>query len=337
MTGLTIAMAWSASHNEAMGSAAASPSIVSGRRPFRLGLRFSLRTFLAAITIFCVLLGWRLHRAKMQREAARAIRDGAGRIHYDYERLDFLTGEIDAEARPWEPAWLLALVGIDFFHDVTDVSAPTDYGRGPAARIAPHLGRLSALRSIEVNLDEAEMRQIGRFRRLESFGLWNWWEVSDESVQELCQLPRLKHVRLGDSPVSDRSLALLARLPNLEVLELQGTRITDDGLAVLAGHPRLRGLGIGGSPRRKGSFSDAGLVHLARLPQLEELNLEFTRVTPAGLAALQKLPRLGRLNLRGSTADDYDLVAPLFPNCRVSAEQKTPAAAASPPGEPSMP
>src|SRR5262247_3320064 len=106
-----------------MGSAAPSPAVVSRWRRFRLGLRFSLRTFLAAITVFCVLLGWWLHRAKVQREAVAAIRDGAGRVHYDYERLDFLTGDIDAEARPWEPAWLLALVGIDFFHDATDVSA----------------------------------------------------------------------------------------------------------------------------------------------------------------------------------------------------------------------
>ena len=323
-----------ASHNENMGSTASSPPLVSGGRRFRLGLRFSLRTLLAAMTIFCVVLGWRLHRAKLQREAVRAIRDGAGRVHYDYERLDFLTGDINAEARPWEPAWLLALVGIDFFHDATDVSAPTDYGRGPAGRVAPHLAQLPGLRSIEVNLDEAEMRQIGRFRRLESFGLWNWWQVSDDSVAQLCRLSRLKHLRLGDSQISDQSLTLLARLPNLEVLQFHGTKITDGGLAALAGHPRLKSLEIHGSPRTLASISDAGLARLAQLPQLEELNLEFTRITPTGLAVLQKLPRLSLLNLRGSTADDYDLIAPLLPNCQVAARQKPPVAPALPLGGP---
>ena len=60
------------------------------------------------------------------------------------------------------------------------------------------------------------------------------------------------------------------------------------------------------------------------MPQLEELELAHTGISPAGLKRLQSLPNLRYLDLRGSSADDHAAVAPLFPNCRVVATKKAP-------------
>lgn len=60
---------------------------------------------------------------------------------------------------------------------------------------------------------------------------------------------------------------------------------------------------------------------LAKIPNLEELDLQNTRVTPQGLTPLQGLPKLKSLMLSGSTADNYAAVAPMFRNCSVDANR----------------
>jgi len=303
-------------------------------------LRFSLRTFLALVTIFCIALTWQLHRAKLQRNAAAAIRAAGGWVYYDYQGHDLTTGKLVAAARPGEPQWLLNLVGVDFFHDVTVVNMVYD-DQGPKrldnkqspVNIAPHLAHFPRLRSLLVSgdyLDDEGMRVFGRLRQLETFYQWEGKAIGDAGAEHLRGLPRLRYVHLGDSLVGDRGLAALATVPNLDGLSMQRNKITDAGLASLAGHPKLKSLWIGGLEGLT-PITDAGVAHLANLPQLEELDLQHTRVTPEGLKALQKLPKLKSLLLSGSTADNYALVAPLFPNCVVDANKNPP-----PPGTPKL-
>lgn len=320
-------------------SSAAVNSPPAARRTFRLPLRFSLRTFLAAVTIFCVVLSWRLHRARLQRDAVAGIRAAGGWVYYDYHQFDAATGKLKAAAQPWEPAWLLGLVGSDFFHDVTVVNMVYDDNgprrldnARPPVNIAPHLAHFPQLRSLLISgnyLDDAGMATVGKLRRLESFYQWEGRAIGDDGAVQLGKLPNLQSIHLGSSQVGDRGLAALAKLPRLERLSMQRNKITDAGLPALAGSRTLKSLWIGGLEEQS-AISDAGLVHLANLPQLEELDLQNTRVTPAGLTPLQKLPKLKWLMLNGSAADDYAAVAPLFPNCVVDANK-------NPPPRPPMP
>lgn len=87
------------------------------------------------------------------------------------------------------------------------------------------------------------------------------------------------------------ALQCLADRPGA-VLEANG-QMTDDLLARVAGIPHLEVVRLGGSK----AVTDAGIRHLARLPQLRELDLSSTGVTDAGLAVLRDLPQLARLNL----------------------------------------
>jgi len=298
-----------------MSTPAATPTFARLSRRFRLSLRFSLRTFLATITIFCVVLGWRLHRAKLQREAAAAIRAGGGSVRYDYHPRDEVTVKWDTAVVPWEPAWLLALVGIDFSHDVTDISVGSRRDSPPPVNIASHLARFPRLKSLWVSgpyLDDEGLRTVGRLKWLELFYWVPVGAISDDGIAHLRDMPRLRSIDFRKSQLGNRSLATLARLPNLESLCMSGNKLTDAGLAVLADHPKLKSLRIGGFVEMS-PLSDAGVVHLAQIPQIEDLSLQYTQVTPEGLKPLQKLPHLKMLSLHGSKADDSAAVSPLFP------------------------
>jgi len=318
-----IATACVASHNDAVSNSKPIPSAVSRGRRFRLSLRFSLRTFLAAVTLFCVTLGWRMHRAKQQCDTVAAIRSAGGWVYYDYDTPDALTESVDPVATPWEPAWLLTLVGIDFFHDVTDVQLGFRLNSPPLENFASHLARFPRLKSLWVSgpyLDDEGLRTVGRLKRLELFYWAPVGAISDDGIAHLRDMPRLRSIDFRKSQLGDRSLATLARLPNLESLCMYGNRFTDAGLAVLAGHPKLKSLRIGGLVETS-PLGDAGVVHLARIPQLEDLGLQYTQVTPEGLKPLQRLPNLTAIYLQRSTADNSVAVAPLFPHCDVYCNQ----------------
>ena len=66
-------------------------------------------------------------------------------------------------------------------------------------------------------------------------------------------------------------------------LRLDGTQITDADLVHLRGLSNLQWLSLGGT-----RISDAGLVHLQELTRLRWVGLRYTRVTPAGIAQLKK-------------------------------------------------
>ena len=76
-------------------------------------------------------------------------------------------------------------------------------------------------------------------------------DVTDEGVKLLANMIQLRYLDLGGSQVSDRGLKHLSNLTNLEVLDLRSC-------------DNIRG---------------AGLAHVATLPKLRELNLDWGALT----------------------------------------------------------
>ncbi len=308
-----------------------SPPTSEPHKHRRFGVRFSLRTFLIGITLFCIVLAWRLHRAKEQRDAAAAIHAAGGWAYYDYQFTDPKSVDIDPLARPWEPDWLLKLVGIDFFHDVVSVNLVYNEdgpqrldNNKPPTNIAPQLAQFRRLRFLFMSgawVDDAGMAEVGKLRHLEKLYQWEGQHITDTGAEHLRGLPRLRFIHLGSSQVGDKGIAAIASLPSLEGVSMQRNKISDAGLAHFTGHPKLKELWIG-NIMAPSPITDAGVVHLAKIPNLEELDLQFTQVTVAGLKPLQTLPKLKNLMLDGSTANDLDAVAPMFPNCKVDARRK---------------
>ena len=119
--------------------------------------------------------------------------------------------------------------------------------------------------------------------------------VADADLAQLSDLPSL-HVLLLDSDrnaISDRGIEHLSKLTNLEHLRLRGAAIGDAGLQQIA--DSLVSLRILNLPQAK--FTDAGLAHLARLPQLEQLRFGSPHVTDGGIAHLKDFPQLKRVHL----------------------------------------
>jgi Leucine-rich repeat (LRR) protein len=81
------------------------------------------------------------------------------------------------------------------------------------------------------------------------------------------------------------------------------SKISDAGLSILRQHPSLQRLSLGNK-----DISNAGLVHLDHLRQLESLHLYNTRITDAGLAHLKQFPILKDLTLSETKITDRGLV-----------------------------
>ena len=67
-------------------------------------------------------------------------------------------------------------------------------------------------------------------------------------------------------------------------------------------------------------ITDAGLMHLKGLTNLEELGLSSTRVTDAGLVHLKGLTKLEKLGLVGTQVTDAGVaeLQKALPKCRIS-------------------
>ena len=97
--------------------------------------------------------------------------------------------------------------------------------------------------------------------------------------------------------------ALLERVSHLDhVMSLQlndSKKVTDAGLAHLARMPQLRHLDLSGC-----AITDRGLEVLRRLPQLEGIALIWTAVTDVGVANLSGCENLQRVDLFGTRTGD---------------------------------
>jgi endonuclease YncB( thermonuclease family) len=91
--------------------------------------------------------------------------------------------------------------------------------------------------------------------------------------------------------------------PGRPVAAIALRQATDNHLALLAVFPHLISVGVPSQP-----ITDAGLGHLEALTELEELNLNWTKVSAAGVLRLVKdRKRLRRLELSGVDVGDEHL------------------------------
>ena len=87
-------------------------------------------------------LGWFVRRATVQRDAVKATMAAGGNVQYDFQRN--AGSRLPGGSSPG-PKWLVGLIGIDFFADVTSVSI-----RGPQSdAILAHVGRLHRLQRLD--------------------------------------------------------------------------------------------------------------------------------------------------------------------------------------------
>lgn len=107
-----------------------------------------------------------------------------------------------------------------------------------------------------------------------------------------------------DNTFSDADLAHLKGFNQLRRLDLMGAfRVTDAGLVYLEDLANLQSLNL-----RSTNATDVGLEHLERLTQLRSLDISLPQVTDAGLAHLEGLAQLRSLDLSWTQVTDAGLV-----------------------------
>ena len=261
--------------------------MTSSDKADRRRFRFSVRLQMLAILVVALGLGWRVEKARTQREAVSAVRRSGGVVGYDYE-FDS-KGDPNPKGRPPGPRWLQRRLGPEYFGEVYMV-AFEDWKSRDELEGLEFLDGLTRLRSLYLDHaykitddDLAHLERIPHLRRL-----WlGHSRVGDAGLAMLKGHTEIQDLYIEGTPVTDAGLVHLREMKDLRVLDLRGTKVSDDGLANLAGFKQLKELAISGS-----GITDRGLDHLKGLTKLERLYHDGTRVSDAGLAALkQSLPR----------------------------------------------
>jgi hypothetical protein len=134
---------------------------------------------------------------------------------------------------------------------------------------------------------------------------WLPWHRQVESITEIKRLGgRVETVPVGPdwlrSIVSDEAMA---GYDHMSAVYLPNTEVTDAGLVHIKGLTDLETLILNNT-----QVTDAGLVHLKGLTNLRELDLNHTQVTDSGLVHLKGLHQLVVLELIGTEVNDAGLV-----------------------------
>ncbi len=112
--------------------------------------------------------------------------------------------------------------------------------------------------------------------------------ITDECLNELVKLPKLKGLGLWDTQVTDAGIKVVAKLTQLERINLGGTKITNSGLKDVSKLTNLTYLNL----RYISRITDPGLKELVKCKELENLYLGHTQITDMAEAELQKaLPK----------------------------------------------
>jgi hypothetical protein len=262
------------------------------------------------VLVFGLWLGWRVNKAREQREAVAAVAKYGGWVHYDHE---FVNGKLTPGGKPWAPRWLRRRIGDEFFQEVRQASLVYDDSTGKRydatnvkacddvlARVSGLPG-LKVLMLKETQATDEGLRQVGAMKGLEELFVWDAVSVTDAGVAHLAGLGRLKNVHISKSKITDESLAVLSGLPRMEKLSLQNNHFSDAGLARLKGKGRLKMLAIGLGDFR---VTDAGVAALRGCEALEVLDLQGSNVTDQGLEHLRGLTKLKALWLSGTGVTD---------------------------------
>jgi internalin A len=128
--------------------------------------------------------------------------------------------------------------------------------------------------------------------------------LTDKGLTYLAVLSSLEVLEISSGRITNAGLANLAKLPSLRYLILEGTNFTDDAMAYLKDFSSLRILDAGAL----NSLTDADMVHIANIPNLEEINLCWSGdISDNGMAALARLASLKKLYIPHSKVTDKGL------------------------------
>lgn len=268
--------------------------------------QFSLRTMLVLLIACAVFLGWRVYRARKNRERVDAVTVALAEI-------EKLGGDVRSEYKAYRSVtWLEALFDDPGSADdpvgAVEVSRVRFWGVSVTDADLQWLGGLTSLGWL--NLDGTEITDAGleRLRGLKNLKTLSLrsTNVTDDGLRNLSAMTKLKRLMLDKTDVTSAGMRHLRELKNLNWLNLRWTGIEDDGLQHLTGLTNLKMLNLENT-----NITDAGLMHLKRLTNLEALVLKHAR--HERLKKLANLPP-SKMNV---TDEGVEGLQRALPNCKV--------------------
>lgn len=156
--------------------------------PRRRWIQFSLRGFIVALTIGCLLLGYRVEKARRQCESVKSIEEVGGIVRYDWQPMVlffdhgkgplFCCEALDVGSsdtpQPRGPGWLRRFVGDEYFQNAQEVylfiPEPQVRKAIPFFRMLPDIKRVHAGDWIsDSTCEELKTELAGRKLILEHF------------------------------------------------------------------------------------------------------------------------------------------------------------------------
>jgi ribosomal protein L15 len=137
---------------------------------------------------------------------------------------------------------------------------------------------------------------------LESLQITDYRDLNDVDVAKLTGLKNLKTLVLTNSRITDAALKTIAEaFPDLVSLDVAySTQLTNAATREIAKLQQLETLNV-----RYCDFSDFGMMNIAKLPKLKILDIRANmQVGDGGLGTLAKLPALRNLKHRGTSVTD---------------------------------
>ncbi|MBX9677114.1 MAG: hypothetical protein K2X38_00020 [Gemmataceae bacterium] len=161
--------------------------------------------------------------------------------------------------------------------------------------------------------EKSGLGDVGKMHQLRALSLLNA-KVGDEHIRRLSSLKGLRFLCLAGNEISDEGLKSLTSMLDLEEIDLDRTKVCGDGFVHLRGTPKLRRIRI---TNEIGGLTEAGLKHLAKMPDLREIVGRGNIQSEAHIKLLAFAPKLQTLDLGDAAVSDESIKFLLdYPNLK---------------------
>ena len=184
-------------------------------------------------------------------------------------------------------------------------------------------------------LGDGHLEAVGKCERLVSIALGR--NTTDEGLEQLLGLPRLERLKTCSTNISGVGISKLVRLPNLERLAVDANQISAATMQALQSSPKLEGVNVDATKVNDARLeelsqfalidgihigqkvTDAGTIHLRKMPQLSTLTFSGTTITDAAIENMKGLTNLRYLDTTGTliSQEGRRKLDECLPNCKV--------------------
>ncbi len=209
--------------------------------------RISLRTLLICVTLLCIAIGRIAVTASRQRGAKEELQRLGVSVMYEHEWqysgkiISLASRLLEPLARYIDPNLVLPVTVVRTrYLEAPSLKGGAEYTSSDVVTPISNLTNLQSLSLTHTNVKNTDISQLAHLSRLEHLDL-HMTKMHEGPIPGLNGL-RLKSLLLNRTRINDESISSLQAMNTLEHLDLTRTKVTDAGLQHLASLPNLKKL-----------------------------------------------------------------------------------------------